>query len=375
MVLHGVDQAGSEYTCSHGYGVFDNGAPYSASPSQLVQNQIAQERNVMGAMASWHINSVFIGLNEDCWLGINGINHAYAGQGYIDAIKAAVTAAESHGIYPVIGFFWGDPGSEVSDGNDPNGGGQPPMPDNDHTPLFWEEVADTFKGDSNVIFRLQEEPHPDQTGTSLAAWECWAKGDVQYDTGSVRSYGTAPVPVSSASHCNEDATNGSTHYATVGMQSLINVIRGTGATNVVQVPGLAWANMAACSPTGNPLACGMLDASGRIRPTDPAAASEGGPQLMADFDMYPDQGQICDSPACYSATLAPVAAAMPVDLGEIGPNGSTDTQAKVLLTWMDLQHQSYYAWAWDTWGGLVTDDATGAPAGPWGTDYKNHITP
>lgn len=32
------------------------------------------------------------------------------------------------------------------------------MPDNDHVPLFWEEVADTFKNDPDVMFRLYEGP-------------------------------------------------------------------------------------------------------------------------------------------------------------------------------------------------------------------------
>ena len=65
-------------------------------------------------MVSWKINSVFIGLNEDCWLGINGVKSQYGGQNYINAIKAEVSAAEANGIFPVVGFFWGDPGTEVS---------------------------------------------------------------------------------------------------------------------------------------------------------------------------------------------------------------------------------------------------------------------
>ena len=62
-------------------------------------------------MVSWKINSVFIGLNEDCWLGINGVQSQYGGQNYINAIKAEVSAAEANGLFPVVGFFWGDPGT------------------------------------------------------------------------------------------------------------------------------------------------------------------------------------------------------------------------------------------------------------------------
>ncbi len=233
--LRGVVRSGTEYMCSEGYGMFDG--PTGSSEFQ--------------PMLSWGIDTVFIGLNEDCWLGINGINPAYSGTNYINAIKSEVSAAESAGIYPVIGWFWGDPGAEVPTGNDPNGGGQPALPDNDHAPLFWQQVAQTFKGDPNVIFRLQEEPHPSASGpngagastgggfgTNLAQWQCWANGSVQYGTSSdSSSWSTAPAPTATTNNCEEYATNGSTLYRTVGMQSLIDVIRGAGADNVIQVPG------------------------------------------------------------------------------------------------------------------------------------------
>jgi endoglucanase len=365
IVLHGVDQSGTEYECTEGYGIFDNGAQsLTASTS---------DSTALSVMRSWDINSVFIGLNEDCWLGINGAGiqnwASDSGQHYIDAIKGAVASAESNGIYPVVGFFWGDPGAEVPSGNDPNGGGQPPMPDNSHAPLFWEEVAETFKSDPNVILRLQEEPHPDSNNTDLAAWKCWSQGDVQYSQSSDSStWGVAPAPVSSVPHCSEKATDGTTSYATVGMQSLVNIIRGTGAENVIQLPGLAYANMAACTPTGSPATCGMLDSADGVRVSDPLSPS----QLTADFDMYPDAGQDCDTPTCYTDTLAPVQAAMPIDLGEIGASNGQDHQANVLLDWMDSLHQSYYAWAWDTWSDLIAG-YSGTPDAPWGTSYRSRL--
>jgi hypothetical protein len=372
VVLHGVDQSGTEYACAQGNGIFDNGASSVAAS--------ASDATALSAMAAWHVNSDFIGLNEDCWLGINGSGvsnwTADSGANYINAIKNAVSAAESEGIYPVIGFYWGDPGTEVPNGNDPNGGGQPPLPDNDHAPLFWEEVASTFKNDPNVIFRLQEEPHPSNTGTSLAAWQCWSQGDVQYSTSSDSgTFGVAPTPASSTAHCNEDATNGSTRYSTVGMQSLINIIRGTGATNVIQVPGLAYANMTACSSTGSPSVCGILDSADGVRLTDPLATSPQGSQLMVDLDMYPDAGQICDTVTCYNDTIAPVMSVMPVDLGEIGPVNGSESGAMALLNWMDARSPqgSFYAWSWNTWSDLLSSYSGGAQA-PWGTNYKGLIS-
>ena len=132
---------------------------------------------------------MFIGLNEDCWLGINGVKSQYGGQNYIDAIKAEVV--RGRGQRPLSGawgFSGATPGAEVANSSDdPNGGGQPPLPDNDHAPLFWEEVADTFKSDPNVIFRLQEEPHPAGNSSGSSAWTCWSQGDVQYSPSSVKA--------------------------------------------------------------------------------------------------------------------------------------------------------------------------------------------
>ena len=144
-------------------------------------------------MASWHINSVTLGINQDCWLGINGVKAQYGGQNYINWVKAQVTSMENYGIYPVIGFFVGEPGTDT-----PNwystGNGNAPMPDNDHVPLAWEEIANTFKSDPNVIFRLYEEPWPESTGTGLATWQCWSQGDVQYGT----TFGPHPADASHA---------------------------------------------------------------------------------------------------------------------------------------------------------------------------------
>ncbi|HWX74639.1 MAG TPA: hypothetical protein VNZ05_04985, partial [Solirubrobacteraceae bacterium] len=55
--LLGVDRSGAEYMCLGGSEIFDG--PVTAS--------------AVAAMAAWHINAVRVPLNEDCWLGINGV--------------------------------------------------------------------------------------------------------------------------------------------------------------------------------------------------------------------------------------------------------------------------------------------------------------
>ena len=36
----------------------------------------------IAAMKAWHINAVRVPLNEDCWLGINGVKPQYGGAPY-----------------------------------------------------------------------------------------------------------------------------------------------------------------------------------------------------------------------------------------------------------------------------------------------------
>jgi hypothetical protein len=72
--LVGVNRSGSEYSCVQGRGIFDG--PTDAASIE--------------AMRSWDINVVRVPLNEDCWLGINGVQPAYSGAAYRQAIKGFV---------------------------------------------------------------------------------------------------------------------------------------------------------------------------------------------------------------------------------------------------------------------------------------------
>src|ERR1700688_4836101 len=77
----GVNLSGPEYACIQGWGIFDG-------PSDAASVQ---------AIASWHVNTVRVLLNEDCWLGINGVNSAYAGSNYQQAIVNYVNLLHQNG--------------------------------------------------------------------------------------------------------------------------------------------------------------------------------------------------------------------------------------------------------------------------------------
>src|SRR5207302_263155 len=82
LMLRGANRSGTEYACIQGWGIFDG-------PSDDASVQ---------AMASWRLNYVRVPLNEDCWLGIDGVDPAYGGSSYRTAgSQQLVTAIRNAG--------------------------------------------------------------------------------------------------------------------------------------------------------------------------------------------------------------------------------------------------------------------------------------
>jgi len=203
----GVDLGGPEVECAHGSGIFRG-----PSDSSSVQ-----------AMANWYVNAVRIPLNEDCWLGINGVDGAYAGSNYQSAIENYVSLLNAHGMIVILALLWNAPGAQLADSTQD-------MADEDHSPAFWTSVATAFKSDPGVMFDLYNEPRD-------ISWSCWLNGCTTPDG-----------------------------WQAAGMQQLVNTVRATGASQPLMVGGLDYAN----------------DLSGWLanRPTDPDG------QLVASFHVY-----------------------------------------------------------------------------------------
>src|SRR2546425_9545414 len=49
---------------------------------------------------------------------------------------------------------------------------QAPMPNRDHSPEFWRQVAAAYKGNTSVIFDLFNEPFPDNSARPPACRRC-----------------------------------------------------------------------------------------------------------------------------------------------------------------------------------------------------------
>jgi endoglucanase len=304
--LLGVNQTSSEYACVDGYG-YDDGHMDAADAA---------------AIASWNADAVRIPLNEDCWLGINGQpNHNEAPgetitrEGYRQAIEEYVADLNAHGLYAILDLHWTAPGSKVAEG-------QQPMPDAGHSPAFWESVAQTFKSDPAVVFDVFNEPYDptdprsgeDKEPQDKVSWSCWENGGC--DTAAYNGEGA------------KEAT-----YEVAGMQSLVDAIRSTGATQPVMVGGLNFAN----------------DLSEWVEhaPNDPLD------QEAASFHNY--MGQSCDDAACWNSQIVPVAAVVPVVTGEFDEDDYAESKCTnrtpsdfdgEYMNWADEHGVGYMAWGW-----------------------------
>jgi hypothetical protein len=176
--LLGVNRSGLEYACVQGWG-FSDGPVDAASIS---------------AMKTWRIDAVRVPLNEDCWLGINGVKAQYGGGAYRAFVQSFVARLNAAGMTAILDLHWNASGSQRATG-------QQQMADADHSPAFWRSVARTFRGNRNVILDLYNEPHD-------VSWRCWRDG------------------------CGRWA----------GMQRLVDAVRSAGGREPLMLGGLAWSN-------------------------------------------------------------------------------------------------------------------------------------
>jgi endoglucanase len=312
VVLHGVDRSGTEFMCVQDHGIFD-GPDTQAS---------------VNVMKSFGINAVRVPLNEACWNGESYVNPHYSGATYQKAILAYVRRLNADGMDVILDLHWTDgtytgPSSACATAQATC---QKPMPDLAGAVPFWTSVAKTFKGNDSVIFDLFNEPYPDQAaaGNTAEAWNCWLHGG----------------------NCTGIS------YPVAGMQSLVNAVRSTGASNVLMLGGLTWSN----------------DLTGWLshEPVDPDH------NLAASWHSYNFNG--CDTESCWNSQIAPVIAKVPLIAGEIGENDCTDKYIIPLTSWLDSKGASYLAWTWNSdfncasGPGLITS-YNGSPTG-FGAGYE-----
>jgi len=329
IVLHGVNISGTEFACAQG------GASGNAGWS-IFGGQPEDTPDTIAAMQKWHINVVRVPLNEDCWLGLNGINPAFGGAAYRAAIISFVKNLSNSGMYVIVDLHWNAPGNAVALS-------QQPMADKDHSPSFWTSVASQFANNLNVIFDLYNEPFLYGSyfeSSNQDPWSCWLNGCM------LNQYLTGGQPYTRA-----------LSWQAAGVQQLIDVVRSTGASNVVIANGLNWAN----------------DDSGWVahRPHDPTG------NLAAGWHEY--EGEQCAAVACWAQTIAPIAHSVPVVVGETGDytgSGCNLANLPAFLPWADNHGISYLAWTFNPWGynhDVLVKDWQGTPSACEGEYYSAHL--
>ncbi|HZR43528.1 MAG TPA: cellulase family glycosylhydrolase [Ktedonobacteraceae bacterium] len=314
IVPRGADRMGTEYACRAQGDPSDFDGPVDQAS--------------VSAMLTWDINIVRVPMNEDCWLGINGepANGKTAAQYQTDIVNW-VNLLNQNGMIVILDLHWNNSGTNASLT-------QEPMPDLDHAPAFWTSVANTFKSNSSVIFDLYNEPYPGFSPGSTTGWSCWKNGSTAASTSPC-----ADVP-----------------FAVAGMQTLVNTVRATGATNILMLGGLAYSN----------------DLTGWLtnEPTDPNN------NLAASVHIY--NFNTCNNPSCWNSQIAPVAAKVPVIAGEIGENDCAHGFIDALMSWLDSANIGYLGWTWTvvtggcSSGPVLITDYTGTPTA-FGAGLHDHL--
>jgi len=299
VLLHGVNRSSFEYMCISGGGI-------SEGPVNQAE---------VDALKSWHINAVRVVLNEDCWLGLHGVNPAYSGVTYQTAVANYVALLTQNNIAVILNLHFNGDGTSLAIE-------QEPMPDRAHSPAFWASVATRFQANSAVLFEPYNEPHD-------IDWSCWRDGGT-----------CAGVP-----------------FIVAGMQELTTAIRSTGATNIIIATGTNWGS--------------NLDQWVRYQPTDPLH------QLVAGWHSYHD-GLDCADATCWNTTLTSLLQTAPIVATEIGEFDCAHTHIDQVMQFLDGQGQGYLAWAWTPNGGCAKEpslitDWKGTPTLTYGQGYKEHL--
>ncbi|WP_426572099.1 glycoside hydrolase family 5 protein [Aquihabitans sp. McL0605] len=349
--LRGVNRPGTEYRCAQDPSYYG----FITDDSGTDGKTVAYAAKAIEALKSWNkpgaagnaINTVRIPMNEDCWLGINGVPSAYSGANYQRFIAAEVDAATAAGMYVILDLHWSAPGSFLATQQDVG-------PNADHSIAFWREVATAYKDQPSVVFDLINEPrlwcssaacNASYTTASQTAWGC-------YRDGCTYTY-TADDHVTGR-------TSGQIKIA--GSQQLVDEIRAAGATNVILIEGLGYAN--------------ALDLWTAYKPKDPAQ------QIAAELHTYPSSGANVNNKAWLDDMLSRggLSTTYPIVVGEFGEgvcNASSTGFTQQTMDWADSHGYSYAAWGWDSGEGcsgptLVTRNDAGS-ASTYGAVVKAHL--
>jgi endoglucanase len=303
-IFHGVARDGLEYNCS-GEGPLDQ-----------------QHLAFMGPSLSgpgghyWGANTVRLPLSEGFWFhGAPG--YPCSATQYQALVKQTVNTLTALKLNVMLDLQWTDAGGQSG-----QGGGAWSLADSDSI-TFWQQVASTFKGYSNVLFEVFNEPHPN-------SWSCWQAG----------------CSISETGYSNDCGCSKAVHYNGVGMQALVNAVRSTGASNLVIVGGNNWG----------------FDLS--QLPNYPIS----GTNIVYDTHPYPYADKM---PNTWDAAFGNLSARYPIMSAESGEYDCGTSFVSQLYSYLDAHQMGWVAWAWATNGNVcaypeLVTDYQGTPSNAMG---------
>jgi hypothetical protein len=331
--LRGVNVSALEDYAVQGYDAW----LVSANPPRGFQANYAQLR-------SWGCNCVRLPLNEASWLGYwckSGDGTVIDPAPFSDYRSAAIQAvadANSAGLAVILDLHWSAPSNTLPYG-------QIQMMDSDNSLRFWSDIAATFGGNNGVLFELYNEPYQDSAinTETLDLWSAWKSGAAASTYKAVQSRDTGNM------------TDTGISWSMAGMQTALDAIRGTGATNVCIVGGWNY-----CQDASGVLHNMPVDDAGHLA----VAVHPYMPQGGSAFHSLPNAYPILDA---ISAAGYPIVATETGDFVLPGLIGSAFYER--MYEDFDAKGFSYLAWTWDAWGldqNVVIQTYAGRPAPGWG---------
>jgi len=211
-------------------------------------------KSVTNALTEWRSNALRLALGSKFWFGVGPWQND-RGVKYRALVDEVVRQCERAGVWVVLDLH------------------EYRAPEQRHAD-FWRDVATRYANHPGVLFGLLNEPHD-------VTWEVWRNGGWVTD----RPKAKAGVAAENAEPVKKGAS--------VGMQRLVEVVRRTGARNVVSAGGLDWG----------------YDLSGVLAGF--ALEERGGNGIMYESHVYPWKRE-------WQKMFLDVAAKHPVLIGEVG---------------------------------------------------------
>lgn len=210
-------------------------------------------KSVTEAVDNWKANCLRLPIREDFWFG-KGAYQKDGGAGYRQLVDDVVNLAGGKGVYVVLDLHRFRAPTQI------------------HAD-FWKEVATKYNNHPAVLFELFNEPHD-------VSWEVWRDGGFVSDKKTNENVAAE----------NKEKLKG---FKSVGIQKLIDVVRGTGAKNIVIPGALDWS----------------YDLSGILKGYE--LDDKGGNGIVYSSHVYPWKSK-------WQEMFLDVAAKYPIFIGEVG---------------------------------------------------------